>query len=203
MNNILNLFVFISLLSPTSPFHTTRWGVMRPTIHTSKRPLHTPATSSSSSSYTPFIPLHPLHSVPPSSDDDVPERLPASYRSDNGTRDSEFNIEPLSSGGALNSTKGGALTTDLLSSNHYVSVVSSLTPSDLISRWVLKAGSKRQQQVTTTSSREERKEPFAHTTHNYQLTILPLLTSLSSPLSGSCRQPLPPCRKQFAQQSSA
>ncbi|GMI38477.1 hypothetical protein TrCOL_g5706 [Triparma columacea] len=83
-------------------------------------------------------------------DSDVPDRLPASYRSDNGTRDSEFDLSPPPSS-SLNSTVPSALSTEMSSSsNHYVNIVSSLTPSDLISRFMTTTPPSVQEAVRTT-----------------------------------------------------
>jgi len=76
-------------------------------------------------------------------DDDVPERLAASYRSDNGTRDVEFNLEPMRNESSITS-----LSTSV--SNPFVRVVANLSPSDLIGRFMSTAHPKVQEAVRTT-----------------------------------------------------
>lgn len=85
-------------------------------------------------------------------EDDLPDRLPASYRSDNGTRDSEFNLEPLpreiSAKNSTDSTAASSLSTEI--TNPYVAVVANLSPSDLIGRFMSTANPKVQEAVRTT-----------------------------------------------------
>jgi len=73
----------------------------------------------------------------------LPDRLAASYRSDNGTRDAEFNLEPL-----RNETSVSSLSTSV--SNPFVRVVANLSPSDLIGRFMSTAHPKVQEAVRNT-----------------------------------------------------
>lgn len=90
-------------------------------------------------------------------DELLPERLPISFRTDNGTRDAEFDLSPLPSSPASSSTPGGALSSRSsaslstnLNKNEYSKMVSSLTPSDLIGRFMSTAPHSVQTAVKTT-----------------------------------------------------
>jgi len=78
-----------------------------------------------------------------------PDRLPISYRSDNGTRDSEFNIQPLSSPNT-NATSITTMNSPEAPPNFYAESVSRLTPSDLINRFLTTAPDTVQAAVKTT-----------------------------------------------------
>jgi len=128
MTSLFRILLLLLSQSPANSFVTSP-TFYRASSHTQTSPRASPLAAPHLAPHlvphlAPRAPLGPLF--------DAPDRLPASYRSDNGTRDSEFTLSPLSKRRAIDAD--GALSTDI--QNPYVSTVATLSPSDLIGRFM-------------------------------------------------------------------